>query len=179
MFIALLLAGVFSYFQLPIKQYPNVQLPMVSVTVTESEQPRPPRSETQITRQVEDAVAGVSNVENVQSVDHPGRLDHEYHLQDGRGPAEEDRRGPHQDRAGRAQLPRDIDAPTVQRVEIDSAPIMTYAVSVEGLIRRSAVVVRRRHHRPRPAGRARRRPDHPVWAASNREISTYWSIPTS
>ena len=67
LFLALLLAGVLSYLQLPIKQYPNVQLPMVSVTVTQNGA-SPGEIETQITRQVEDAVAGVSNVENVQSV---------------------------------------------------------------------------------------------------------------
>ncbi len=132
LFIALLLAGVLSYLQLPIKQYPNVQLPMVSVTVTENGA-SPGEIETQITRQVEDAVAGVSNVENVQSVVTQGASTTNITFKMGEDLQKKTDEVRTKIEQVRAQLPRDIDAPTVQRVEIDSAPIMTYAVSVEGM----------------------------------------------
>ncbi|MDR7114715.1 efflux RND transporter permease subunit [Caulobacter sp. BE254] len=132
LFLALLLAGVLSYLQLPIKQYPNVQLPMVSVTVTQNGA-SPGEIETQITRQVEDAVAGVSNVENVQSVVTQGASTTNITFQMGEDLQKKTDEVRTKIEQVRAQLPRDIDAPTVQRVEIDSAPIMTYAVSVDGL----------------------------------------------
>ena len=66
LFIALVLAGWISYGGLAIKQYPNVQFPIVAVTVTQNGA-APGEMETQITRPVEDAIAGVSGVNNVMS----------------------------------------------------------------------------------------------------------------
>ena len=57
LFIAMVLAGAISYGGLPVKQYPNVQFPLVTVTVTQNGA-APSEMETQITRPVEDAVAG-------------------------------------------------------------------------------------------------------------------------
>ena len=36
LFIACVLAGIFAYFTLPVKNYPNVEFPVVLVTVTQS-----------------------------------------------------------------------------------------------------------------------------------------------
>ena len=66
LFIALTVAGLISYGNLPVKLFPNVQYPGVSVTVTQSGA-APSESETQITRPVEDALAGIPNVKNVHS----------------------------------------------------------------------------------------------------------------
>ena len=132
LFIALLLAGVLAYFQLPIKQYPNVQLPMVSVTVTQNGA-SPGEIETQITRQVEDAVAGISNVENVQSVVTQGASTTNIVFQMGEDLQKKTDEVRTKIEQVRVQLPRDIDPPTIQRVEIDSAPIVTYSASVEGM----------------------------------------------
>jgi len=54
LFIALTLAGLISYGNLPVKLFPNVQFPAVSVTVTQSGA-APGEMETQITRPVEEA----------------------------------------------------------------------------------------------------------------------------
>ena len=132
LFVALLLAGVLSYLQLPIKQYPNVQLPMVSVTVTQNGA-SPGEIETQITRQVEDAVAGIPNVENVQSVVTQGASTTNIMFKMGEDLQKKTDEVRSKIEQVRVQLPRDIDPPTVQRVEIDSAPIVTYAASLEGL----------------------------------------------
>src|SRR5215470_12266092 len=67
LFIGLILAGVISYMGLPIKQYPNIQFPVIAVTVTQNGA-APGEMETQITRPVEDALAGVTGIKNVQSV---------------------------------------------------------------------------------------------------------------
>ncbi|MHB8285200.1 MAG: efflux RND transporter permease subunit, partial [Caulobacteraceae bacterium] len=58
-FLALTLMGLISYSQLPIKEYPNISFPVVSVTVTQSGA-APTEMENQITRPIEDAISGIS-----------------------------------------------------------------------------------------------------------------------
>jgi hypothetical protein len=66
LFIALMIAGIGCYLTLPIKQFPNVEFPAVTVTVTQSGA-APGEMETQVTRPIEDAVAGISNVKTIRS----------------------------------------------------------------------------------------------------------------
>lgn len=132
LFVALVLAGAIAYTGLPVKQFPNVQFPLVSVTVTQSGA-APAEMETQITRPIEDAMAGISNVKNVYSTVTQGvsvtRI--EFELGQDLQKKTDDVRSKMD--ALRAQLPREIDEPTVQRVEVDSQPILTYAVQAPGM----------------------------------------------
>ncbi|MDB5445477.1 MAG: acrB [Phenylobacterium sp.] len=132
LFLALLLGGVIAYTRLPVKQFPNLTFPLVTVTVTESGA-APGEMETQITRPVEDAVAGLSNVKNVQSSVTQGVSSTSIEFEMG----EDLQKKTDEVRAKidqtRAQLPRDIDAPVVTQVEVDAAPILTYAVSAPGM----------------------------------------------
>lgn len=132
LFIALTLAGMISYGNLPVKLFPNVQFPMVSVTVTQSGA-APGEMETQITRPVEDALAGIPNVKNIYSTVTQGAsvTNVEFELGEDLQKATDDVRS--RIDQTRAVLPREIDEPTVQRVELDSQPIMTYAVAATGM----------------------------------------------
>ena len=132
LFIALTVAGLISYGNLPVKLFPNVQYPGVSVTVTQSGA-APSEIETQITRPVEDALAGIPNVKNVHSTVSQGMsttMD-EFELGEDLQKATDDVRS-RIDQA-RAILPREIDEPTVQRLELESQPILTYAVRAPGM----------------------------------------------
>ncbi len=128
LFIALILAGVASYMMLPIKQYPNVSFPLVAVTITQSGAAAG-EMETQITRQVEDALAGISNVKSIRSsvVQGVSTTSIEFEIGEDLQKATDEVRSKI-DQA-RALLPREIDEPIVQRVDLDSLPIITYAVS--------------------------------------------------
>ncbi len=132
LFVALTLAGMISYGNLPVKLFPNVQFPMVSVTVTQSGA-APGEMETQITRPVEDALAGIPNVKNIYSTVTQGAsvTNVEFELGEDLQKATDDVRS--RIDQTRAVLPREIDEPTVQRVELDSQPIMTYAVAASGM----------------------------------------------
>ena len=68
-FIAAVLAGTVSYFGLPIKNYPNLEFPAVLVTVTRNGT-APAEMETQVTRPVENALAGLPSI---QAIDFIGR----------------------------------------------------------------------------------------------------------
>ena len=126
-FLALIAAGLIAYDRLPIKQYPNLEFPIVSVTVTQSGASAA-EMETQITRPVEDALAGVSSIESIHSVVTQGVSTTTLEIELG----EDLQKKTDEVRAKidnvRAQLPREIDEPTITRLEVDSQAILTYAV---------------------------------------------------
>ncbi|WP_454761355.1 efflux RND transporter permease subunit [Caulobacter segnis] len=132
LFLALMIAGIGCYLGLPIKQFPNVEFPAVTVTVTQSGA-APGEMETQVTRPIEDAVAGISNVKTIRSsvVQGASTTTIEFNLgEDLQKVTDEVRSKVDQTRS---ILPREVDEPIVQRLEITSAPIITYAVSAPNL----------------------------------------------
>jgi len=133
LFLGLLVAGLLSYSRLPVKQFPNIQFPVVAVTVTQSGA-APGEMETQITRPVEDAIAGITGVDNIQSVVTQGVSTTSIQFNMG----EDLQKKTDEVRAKidqtRQVLPRDIDEPQITQVEIDSAfPIVTYAVAAPAM----------------------------------------------
>ncbi|MFN3584238.1 efflux RND transporter permease subunit [Phenylobacterium sp.] len=133
LFLGLLIAGLIAYSGLAVKQFPNIQFPVVAVTVTQSGA-APGEMETQITRPVEDAISGITGVKNVQSVVTQGVSTTSIQFEMG----EDLQKKTDEVRAKidqtRQILPRDIDEPTVTRVEIDDAfPIITYAVEAPSM----------------------------------------------
>jgi HAE1 family hydrophobic/amphiphilic exporter-1 len=132
LFIAAVMGGTLSYNLLPIKRFPNVTFPAVGVLVTENGA-APAEVETQITRPVEDAMAGIANVRDIQSqvIQGSSTTIVTFELgEDLQKVTDEVRTRVDQ---VRANLPREIDPPSVQRLEIDSSPILTYAVAAPGM----------------------------------------------
>ena len=128
LFLGLVLAGLIAYTALPIKQYPNIQFPVVAVTVTENGAAAA-ELETQVTRPVEDAMAGVTGVKNVQSVVTQGVSTTSLQFEIGENIQKKVDDVRSKIAQARATLPRDIDEPIVQQIEVDEiAPILTYSV---------------------------------------------------
>jgi len=128
LFSAAVLAGLLTYGLLPIKQYPNITFPGVAVTISENGA-APGEMETQITRPIEDAMAGISNVKSIQSVVTQGVSTTviQFELsEDLQKVTDEVRAKVDQTRA---VLPPGIDPPQTQRLEVNSQPIVTYAVA--------------------------------------------------
>ena len=127
LFIAAILAGLISYGSLPIKNFPNISFPLVVVDVTRSGS-APAEMETQITRPIENAMAGIQNVESISSTITQGdsTTSIQFHLGTDLQKATDDVRSKVDQT--RNVLPREIDPPVVQRVEVDDQPIITYAV---------------------------------------------------
>ncbi|MDQ2859182.1 MAG: efflux RND transporter permease subunit [Pseudomonadota bacterium] len=132
LFIAAIMAGFFAYANLPIKNFPNIEFPAVTVTVTRSGA-APAEMESQVARPIENALAGLSNVEAIQSTIVQGSSETfiQFHLGQDLQKATDDVRS-RVDQT-RNDLPRDIDPPIVQRVEIDDQPIVTYAVTAPAM----------------------------------------------
>ncbi|MDO1557965.1 efflux RND transporter permease subunit [Brevundimonas sp. 2R-24] len=132
LFIVLTLAGVISYFRLPVNNFPNVDLPVVAVTVVQSGA-APTELETQVTRLVEDSLAGLGQVKHIQSVvnDSVSTTSVEFELGVDLEKATNDVRNAIS--SVRQQLPADVQEPIVQRIEFTAIPIATYVVRAPGM----------------------------------------------
>ncbi len=132
MFIALTVAGLTAYPSLLIKHFPNIAFPAAAVIVTQNGA-APAEVENQISRPIENAIAGIQNVKHVQTTATLGSSVTfiEFELGTDMQKATDDVRTAVD--ATRPQLPPTIDPPQVQRINIDSAPILTYAVSSKTL----------------------------------------------
>ncbi|GLS44107.1 efflux RND transporter permease subunit [Methylobacterium brachythecii] len=132
LFMVLMVLGLVSFRSLPITRFPNIDIPIVSVTITQSGA-APSELQTQVTKWVEDAVSGVKGVKHVISNISEGisATTIEFRLE------------VNQDRAVndvkeainkiRINLPRTIDEPLIQRVEIAGLPIMIYGASAPAM----------------------------------------------
>ncbi len=132
LFAVLTLLGVMSFLTLPVTRFPNIDVPIVSITVTQSGA-APAELESQVTKEVEDAVANIPGVKHIVST-----------VTDGLSTtAMEFRLEVDQDRAVndvkdaidkiRADLPRTIDEPIVQRIDVEGQSILTFAASAPGM----------------------------------------------
>ncbi len=128
LFLALILAGIVSYTTLPVRQFPDIEFPGVSVTVAQSGA-APAELENQVTRPIEDSIASLSDIDSIQSVVTQGASTTvvQYRIgYDVQKAADEVKTRVDQIRA---QLPREVEAPIIQQLEISSQAIITYAVS--------------------------------------------------
>ena len=127
LFIGLVIAGLLSYGALAIKNYPNINFPAVTITITRNGA-APSEMERQVTRPVENSLSGLSNVQAIVSTDTQGSsttMVQFYLGEDVQKALDEVRTKVDQTRA---ILPNDIDPPLVDRVDFEDQPIITYAV---------------------------------------------------
>ncbi|MBV8744087.1 MAG: efflux RND transporter permease subunit, partial [Xanthobacteraceae bacterium] len=64
--LVLVILGLFSFKSLPITRIPNIDIPIVQVSITQSGA-APGELETQVTRKIEDAIAGVNGIWHIMS----------------------------------------------------------------------------------------------------------------
>lgn len=131
LFLVLTLGGLLSFGQLGIDSNPNIDFPAVTVTVTQ-QGAGPEELETQVTKKVEDAVAGLGNIDDIISTVRDGSSSTIINFT----------LGTDIDRATndvrdavtriRQDLPASIQEPRVQRLEFESGAILTYAVDSNG-----------------------------------------------
>jgi len=126
LFMVLIALGVFSFQRLPVTQFPNLDIPIVQVTITQAGA-APAELETQVTKRIEDAVAGVPGVKHITStiVEGSSTTLIEFHLESPVDRAVNDVK----DAIARirSELPRTIDEPITQRLDIEGLPIVTYS----------------------------------------------------
>jgi len=127
-FIVLIILGLISFRSLPVERFPNIDIPVISITITQAGA-SPSELETQVTKRVENAVASQSGVEHVTSVVTDGSSVTSIQFEIG---VDTDRAlNDSKDSLARirSDLPRTIDEPLIQRVDLAGLPIMSYGAS--------------------------------------------------
>lgn len=126
LFMVLIALGYVSFQQLPVTRFPNIDIPIVQVRVYQSGA-APSELETQVTKKIEDAIAGVNGVKHITSTVTEGSslTVIEFRLEINQDRALNDVK----DAIARirAELPRTIEEPIASRLEIEGLPIITYA----------------------------------------------------
>ncbi len=132
LFIVLLVLGLMSFMKLPITRFPNIDFPLVSVVVTDAGV-APSELETQVTKQIEDAVANISGVKNTASEITEGRSQTliEFRLEVDTQTAVNDVKDAVE--RVRSSLPATAETPIVNRVDVEGQAILTYAVSAPAM----------------------------------------------
>ncbi len=132
LFVVLVVLGLMSFSSLPITRFPNIDVPLVSVTVTDPGV-APSELETQVTKRIEDAVSNISGVKNVMSTITEGNSQTtvEFRLEVDTQTAVTDVK----DAVERIQadLPATADDPVVNRIDVEGQAILTYAVSAPAM----------------------------------------------
>jgi multidrug efflux pump subunit AcrB len=132
LFIVLVVLGLMSFSKLPVTRFPNIDVPIVNVTVTDPGV-APSELETQVTKRVEDAVANISGVKNVISTITEGnsQTQVEFRLEVDTQTAVNDVKDAIE--RIRSDLPATADEPIVNRVDVEGQAILTYAVSAPAM----------------------------------------------
>ncbi|MGA0563886.1 efflux RND transporter permease subunit [Ancylobacter sp. VNQ12] len=132
LFVVLTAIGLFTFDRLPITRMPNIDVPIVSVTITQPGA-APSELETQVTKRVETTVAGVQGVKHITSTMTEGSSVTviEFQLETQVDRAVNDVR----DAVSkiRSELPQDIEEPLIQRIDVEGMAIVTYAASAPGM----------------------------------------------
>ena len=132
-FVILTLLGIVAFRQMAVTRFPNIDIPIVQVVVTQSGA-APSELESQVTKKVEDAVSNVPGVWHMISTVTDGSsvtvvqftvgaVDIDRALNDVKD----------QIAKIRSDLPRTIDEPIVSRIQAEGLPFVTYAASAPGM----------------------------------------------
>ncbi|TPP11812.1 efflux RND transporter permease subunit [Rhizobium glycinendophyticum] len=127
-FFLLMVVGIQSFNALPITRFPNIDVPLVAITVTQSGA-SPAELESQVTKEVEDAVASITGVDEINSTVTDGQSQTvvmfrmevvtEQAVQDVKDAI---------DRI-RGDLPASVDEPIVTKIDVEGQAIQSFAVS--------------------------------------------------
>lgn len=130
MVVSLLLItfGALSFRNLPLRELPNIDPPVVSVETT-YRGASAAIVDTRVTEVIEDAISGIDGIETIESSSQDGRssISIEFSLERDIDGAANDVR----DAVARAirNLPQEIDPPQISKVEADSSPIIWYSLN--------------------------------------------------
>ena len=131
-FFILMVLGWQSFNALPITRFPSIDIPLVAVTVVQPGA-APTELEAQVTKQVEDAVSGLTGVKNITSTisDGVSTTAVEFRIEVPTDKAVQDVKDAID--GIRGDLPGGIEAPIVTRIDVEGQAIQTFGVSAPNL----------------------------------------------
>ncbi len=132
LFVVLIFLGLMSFRSLPVTRFPNIDVPLISVTINQSGA-TPAELETQVAKLVEDSVANITGVKHLISTLNDGasttviefrlEVDTDRALNDVKDAIEKIR----------PELPRTIDEPLIQRIDVEGQAILAFAAVSQGM----------------------------------------------
>ncbi|PYB73247.1 efflux RND transporter permease subunit [Rhizobium wuzhouense] len=127
-FFLLVVVGIQSFNALPITRFPNIDVPLVAVTVGQSGA-SPAELESQVTKEVEDAVASITGVDEINSnvTDGQSQTIIMFRMEVPTEQAVQDVKDAI-DRI-RGDLPASVDEPIVTKIDVEGQAIQSFAVS--------------------------------------------------
>lgn len=132
LFLVLTIMGGIAFVRLGIDESPNIDVPVVSVSVAQLGA-APSELETQVTRKIEDAIAGIGNIKHITSTvtDGASATSIEFALGTNTDRAVNDVR----DAVSkiRQDMPEGIEEPIIQRIDFVGGPFVTYTVASDRL----------------------------------------------
>src|SRR5262245_55763784 len=141
--VAFIVIGGYAYTKLGVDLFPKVQFPTVTVTTT-LPGASPEEVESQITKKIEEAVNTIEGIDELRSTSAEGvsQVFITFVLERPTDGAASDVR----DRINRIlrDLPQDIDPPSIDKFDVDAAPVMSIAVSGKRSLREITEVVDKR-----------------------------------
>lgn len=125
--VSLVTLGIYSYKQLAIDQFPDVEIPVLTVQ-TQYLGASPETVEREVTKRIEEALNTISGVRHIESITTEGfsSVAVEFHLGVKIANAQQDAQA--KINAIRADFPKDIKEPVIQRIDFNAAPIVSVAV---------------------------------------------------
>ena len=132
LFVLLITLGVVSFRSMAVTRFPNIDVPIVAVTITQAGA-APAELRNQVTKKVEDAVASVTGVKHINSTitDGSSVTGIEFYFEVNSDRAINDVK----DAVARIRgdLPKTIDEPVVSRIDVEGQAIITYAAEAPAM----------------------------------------------
>ena len=126
--LALVVVGIFAYFQLGVDRFPNVDFPFVTIT-TVLPGAAPEEMETEVTDKIEEAVNTINGIDQLISTssENVSLVQIQFTLEKNPDVAAQEVRD--KVNAILANLPKDADPPIIQKINADADPVISIALS--------------------------------------------------
>jgi len=140
MVLALVTLGIFSYRWLPVEMYPNVEIPVISI-VTKFPGASPESVEREVSKRLEEAVNGISGVKHIYSYSREGvsTVVVEFRLEERLNEVIQEARA--KVNGVRGLLPKGIEDPIIQKMDIAAIPVVSLAIQSHILSPRDLTVL--------------------------------------
>ena len=127
MVVALVVIGIFSYTELKIDLFPNVDIPVVSVN-TQYPGVAPETVETEVTKRIEEAVNPISGIRHINSTTTEGFSSVVVEFQLGTNIVTSLQEIQNKINGVRSLFPREVKEPVIQQLRMEELPILSVAV---------------------------------------------------
>lgn len=130
LFVIMLVLGVVGYIQLPVQDFPDLDVPTVTVSI-QLPNASPDQVETEVTRIVEDSLQTLEKVEHIQSVISEGMSSTTITFELSKSTSEAVNETRDAVSRVRSQLPQDMLEPNITKITSTGQPLIVYAVESE------------------------------------------------